>query len=199
MIKAIVFDAGGVMLDGNAEKFFKRCEKELGLKSAIEVDTTDPVGFCRGMQLGEKDPKDDLNDAFGGKLAEEKLKNVLTLFEEEWPQNPKMVELTKKLRQNYAVALLSNVEDIHVKRFKKEGFLELFDEVVLSNEVHLVKPDERIFKIMLEKLRLKAGECVFIDDKQKSVDTAARLGFKSFQFESVEQCERELKNLGVEF
>ena len=57
----------------------------------------------------------------------------------------------------------------------------LFDGGVASCEVHINKPDPRIYKALLEKYHLKAQESVFIDDRLDNVQAAFRLGFAGIQ------------------
>ncbi len=61
-------------------------------------------------------------------------------------------------------------------------FFELFDGIVVSGEVRLIKPDAAIFLHFLERYELTAGECVFIDDSPVNVAAARRLGFHGIDF-----------------
>ena len=197
-IKAVIFDAGGVLLDGNFPKFLQIVEKELGLKPVKDIAEEGGAIVGREMGLGHQTAADCLNELYGGKLSKEKHEKLLKVFEQEWPQNKKMIELAQELKKRYKVALLSNTEDIHSKRMRKEGFVDLFDEAILSNEVHLLKPEKPIYLLILEKLRVKAGQCVFIDDIEENTETAEKLGFKTILFKSREQCINELNNFGID-
>ena len=198
-IKAIIFDAGGVLLDGHGSRFIKNVEQELGVKAVHNPEEHGGAVFGRGMQLGQRDPKDQLNEVFGGNLDEKQVDRVVEIFEAEWPQDPKMVALAKNLRNKYKVALLSNTELTHVDLWKRNGFMDIFDETVVSNEVHLLKPDEKIYLLILEKLGLKGEECVFIDDILENTEAAEKLGIKGIQFKNIEQCKADLRKIGVEF
>ena len=55
-------------------------------------------------------------------------------------------------------------------------FFKLFEGIVVSGEEHLVKPDPRIFKVLLNRYNLKADECLFIDDSAKNIQAAQLLG-----------------------
>ena len=80
---------------------------------------------------------------------------------------------------------------------EEKGVYSHFDVVVLSYQVGLAKPQKEIFEHALKELRLKAGECVFIDDKIENIAAAKSLGFKAIHFKDAEQLASELKGLGV--
>mgnify|MGYP001529876171 CR=1 FL=1 len=74
----------------------------------------------------------------------------------------------------------------------------LFDGGVASCEVHINKPDPRIYKALLDKYQLKAGESVFIDDRLENVQAAFRLGFAGIQMkDSVGTLVRSLATCSV--
>jgi FMN phosphatase YigB (HAD superfamily) len=77
------------------------------------------------------------------------------------------------------------------------AFFEWFDDILLSGEVKLAKPDERIYTLFLERIGWQAEKCVFIDDSEANVVVARRLGFKAIHFESPEQLREALEQMGV--
>ena len=196
-IKAIIFDAGGVLLSGSGTRFLQTVEKELGLKAVKNPEEQNGAVFGRKMQIGQISPEEELDGVFGGNLEKKVLDRVVKIFEEEWPQDPEMVALAKKLGERYRVALLSNTEATHVSLWRKNGFVGIFDEVVVSNEVHLVKPDEKIYLLMLEKLGLQAEECVFIDDILENVEAAEKIGIHGIHFTGKQKMLQEFGKLGV--
>ena len=67
-----------------------------------------------------------------------------------------------------------------------------------SCEVHINKPDPRIYQALLDKYSLRASECVFIDDNLANVQTAFALGFAGIQMkESVGTLVRSLATCNV--
>ena len=87
---------------------------------------------------------------------------------------------------------LSSIE--HIER--KYSFWDLFDGVVISCRVRMVKPEEEIFKYLLDMYGLRVDETVFIDDTELNVNTALRLGFGAIKFDNPSQCEYELRLIG---
>ena len=76
-------------------------------------------------------------------------------------------------------------------------FLELLETIVLSGEVGLIKPDPRIFQLLLERTGRRAGDCLLIDDAPANIAAAAALGFQTIRFESPEQLRQELVRRGL--
>ncbi len=78
------------------------------------------------------------------------------------------------------------------------GVLDRFDGGVASCEVHINKPDPRIYQALLDKYGLKASECVFIDDNLANVQAAFTLGFVGIRMkESVGTLIRSLATCNV--
>lgn len=94
-------------------------------------------------------------------------------------------------------ALLSNSWGLDL--YPKKRFAELFDEVVISGEVGLRKPDRAIFELLLERLGLAAGACLFVDDHPGHLQTAAEMGMETLLHTSPERTIAELgERLGLE-
>lgn len=96
-------------------------------------------------------------------------------------------------------ALTDNVNEIvdHLK--SQYDFWPLFDGTIVSSELGCMKPHPEIFNHLLDQHNLSATECVFIDDMPHNLKGATSLGFSGIQFENADQCERELKSLGLSF
>ena len=93
--------------------------------------------------------------------------------------NEYTIEIAKKLKEKgYHIYVLSNMAAFTYEYFQEIDFFKLCDGIIISAYEHLVKPDEKIFKTLLDKYHLKAEECLFIDDDDtgKSFETANRLG-----------------------
>ena len=96
-------------------------------------------------------------------------------------------EALLKLRASgSSVYMLSNTNDAHMARIyekcfagKRENMLEYFDDLFLSNEMHLSKPSIEIFQEVIKRTRINPSESLFIDDIQKNLDAAAELGFNT--------------------
>ena len=77
----------------------------------------------------------------------------------------------------YRLYVLSNMSREFIDFLRRFPVYGLFDGEVVSCEEHTVKPEPRIYEILLERYDLTPSETLFIDDGQKNVDAAQRLGF----------------------
>ena len=111
----------------------------------------------------------------------------------------RMQTLVEQLKQRgYCVYYLSNIPEAVLDLLMHRDFEGLFDGGVASCEVHINKPDPRIYKALLDKYQLKAGESVFIDDRLENVQAAFRLGFAGIQMkDSVGTLVRSLATCSV--
>lgn len=72
------------------------------------------------------------------------------------------------------------------------GILQMIDRYVVSAQEHLVKPDPRLFRVLLERYGLKAEECIFVDDNESNVASANTMGMKGIVFHGAEELRKEL-------
>jgi len=76
-------------------------------------------------------------------------------------------------------------------------FLQSFDGAVVSAHERLIKPDPAIFHTLLERYGLEAGDCIFVDDSAKNIETARAVGMQAVHFVEPIDLRRELRALGV--
>ena len=108
-----------------------------------------------------------------------------------------LLSWTRSLRvAGFQTALLSNLHlrfSAHLR--SNSEWLQLFDHLIFSSEVRLLKPDPAIFLNCLEALRVKPEQALFIDDRGANVETAIALGIYAIKYESVPQLAKNLKAL----
>ena len=101
--------------------------------------------------------------------------------------------------QKYRLYLCSNIKQnaysVVSKRFPE--IFSLFDGIVTSGDCGYRKPDPQIFEYLLETYGLNPEQCIFLDDKQSSVQGAERLGITGIVFDDPERVRNQLKILGV--
>jgi HAD superfamily hydrolase (TIGR01509 family) len=132
-----------------------------------------------------------LNDLQGRTVSFEEIDGSATV-------NEAVVHIAERLKSNYRLALLSNAPSLFIRRLLRDLDLErLFDEIVISSEVGLVKPSPEIFELTLRKLGISAPDAIFIDDNKKHTEAAEEMGIRSVVFVSAGQLEDELNNLGI--
>jgi putative hydrolase of the HAD superfamily len=112
---------------------------------------------------------------------------------------PQTVELLRRLKtKGYPLYCLSNMHFASIEYLEQnETFWDVFDGRVISCRLNLCKPEAGIYEHLLRTYALEPEETLFVDDVQKNLDAAARLGMKTLRFENAAQCERELRARGL--
>lgn len=107
-----------------------------------------------------------------------------------------LIEVIRSYRKTHCVGLLSNAwDDLRDYLDNNLKILDIFDEVIISAEVGLMKPDRRIYELAAQKFNISLQEAVFIDDLSVNVKAAQEAGMNSFQFRSTTQTINELQRL----
>jgi epoxide hydrolase-like predicted phosphatase len=79
--------------------------------------------------------------------------------------------------------------------YDRSDWQEMFDAVVISGEVGMRKPEHEIFELVLDRIGLPAGECVFIDDMPHNVAAAAQAGLAGIVHRTFDETAGELEAL----
>ncbi len=186
MIKNIILDMGNVLLDFNPQAALEMLEipekahgflhKELfGGNEWIELD------------LGNTSV-DEAYESIKQRIPEEHHDSLQKCINE-WDICMLPVDGAKEFcdfvrASGYNVYVLSNAHKSFYRYFPRYFDLDFFDGVVVSADVHTVKPDVKIYEHLLNKYCLSAEECLFIDDRQDNVEGAIKAGMQAVQFKN---------------
>ena len=109
-----------------------------------------------------------------------------------------VVALAEQLHATYKIGLLSNSPSGFLRGLlQTHGLESYFDEIVISSEVGLIKPDPAIFQHMLERLQVAPNEAVFIDDNPANVAGAEAVGITGITYTDVTSLREALTRLGL--
>jgi putative hydrolase of the HAD superfamily len=187
MIKGIIFDCFGVLIH---------------------------VGFHEMYRRAGGDPQKD-NDFINDILAKTNSGNITTqdaqnliikkikITEKKWQEtiqktqypSEDVLDWVRILKKDFKLAILSNAgKGTLQQKFTKEQ-LELFDTIVVSAEVGVMKPDAKIYQITASNLNLEPGECLFTDDMAEYCKSAEAVGMKAIQFKNLDQFKQDSHEL----
>ncbi len=203
MIKNLVFDFGGVVLDINWQAAVEAFAA-LGLPGAEQaIDRYKQKGLFLDLEEGRADAS-----AFTAKLSEMAGRNlsyeeVETAWRAFFYEPPKArLELLEKLKCSHRMFLLSNTNPFVMgwacsERFTSAGkpLDHYFDAMFRSYELGKSKPSKEIFQIMIDAAPLDPAETLFIDDGRENIECAAALGFKTLHAGEGVDWEDTLKTL----
>lgn len=193
MIKNIVFDLGGVILNGKSQDVLdnlnisKELKKEIIEKFLNEVSKLD---FMDGT-IEECYSKSGLN-------LDEKTKDYVLHYYMHRKYNEDVLSLKDKLSKNYDIYILTNMNTEVTDYLKEVHVLDNVKGVIVSQDYHEVKPNEEIYNILINKYNLIPSECVFIDDNENNVNTAKRLNMNGFIYkDNFNELVFYLRKLGI--
>ncbi len=197
MIRNIVFDIGNVLVDFSWREHIAGCgfegetAKRLG-QAMMEHPVWNEID--RGVWSNEE-----LLQAFirNAPDLEQEIRVVFANLNTVVRLREGSCAWVRDLRQRgFRVYYLSNFSRrVRSEAAEKLSFLKEMDGGVMSCDVHLIKPDPAIFRVLFEKYDLNPEECVFLDDSVANVQTAESLGMAVVQVESQEQAKEELERV----
>lgn len=184
MLKAVIFDMGGVLLRTEDPLPRRRWEEQLGLVAGelAELFFNSEQGLA--AQRGEVDEESHWT-WFGKRLglSEEALGQCRHDFYAGDKLDQNLLHFVRTLRPRYQTALLSNAMS-GLRRMLTNLFpmMDAFDLIVVSAEERITKPDPRIFYRTLERLGCKPQEVLFIDDFAHNIAGARAVGMHTIHF-----------------
>jgi HAD superfamily hydrolase (TIGR01509 family) len=186
MIKALIFDCFGVLTTDSWRAFLDGLPPEADRQRARELNHQYDAGLIsREEFLGQ------VEEATGGRPVE-----VERLLDNEVVKNKQLLDYIRRLKKDHKIGLLSNIATNWIRdQFLEEAEQELFDEMILSFEVGMTKPDPRIFMLACERLRVGTHEAVLIDDIESYCEAARQEGLKAVVYRDFDQLKAELEPL----
>ncbi len=198
-IQAIIFDFGSVLVQMGNEAPRQALAEQLGVPLKALYRLIFDSETARRAMVGEltiEQHWQSVGEALGMPL--EALPAVKAQFWSADLVNHELVEYIRTLRPAYKVGLLSNawndLRHVMQERFHFDG---LFDDLVISAEVGLAKPDPRIFQLAVERLGVQPSEAVFVDDVLANAEAAQRVGLQAIHYQNNAQLFNALERLNV--
>ena len=189
-IKNIVLDIGGVFFDDSK----KNIEKLLGKNCDIIYKLAYGKSFKECL-LGNKKVNEHIESLSNYKEFED-LKYILSKknLSKSYPLIITNFEYIKTLKkQGYKLYLLTNItEDSYNYINDLININSTFDGGIYSYQEHIIKPDKRIYNLLINKYNLKRSETIFFDDKEKNVISAINQGISSYVFRSIEDIKNNI-------
>ena len=196
-VRAVIFDFGGVLARTEdriprtalAERFGLTYEEleaiVYGGETSLQASRGEiPVkehwqAVCDHLEFPPTEIRAFQREFWGGDVIDEKL-----------------IDYIRSLPPRFKVGLLSNAWSDMRKSLQEEwDILKLFDVVIISAEVGLIKPDPRIYQLAVEKLGVQPEEAVFVDDMRRNVEAAREAGLHAIRFTNRQEILDQLKTL----
>ena len=197
-IKNIIFDFGGVLVDWNPEYLYKKVfDNEKEMNYFLE-------NICTPQWNMQQDAGRSLAD--GTKILQDKhpdYKELIGLFYDRWEEMlgdaiEENVQVLHLLKQKYPIYGLTNwsAELIDIA-YDRHDFFSQMKGIVVSGDEKLIKPDPKLYQVLLDRYNLKASESLFIDDNLNNIEAARKMGFHTIRIAEGVDLEKEVKKMGV--
>ena len=201
LVKNIVFDMGGVLIDFNFDRTLKEYYPEKYHNIINELVFQNEV--WHRMDGGFERSEDVIKRVIPQLPAEtrELMTGMISDFYPYMPAVDGMADLIKRLKEaGYSVYLLSNATPRFFDRYLDIPALTLMDGYFISALYKLLKPQREIYEAFCNKFSLKAEECFFIDDMPQNIQGAKDYGMSGFVFKKdIQALEKALNDEGVDF
>ena len=189
MIRNVVFDFGGVLIDADLEAVL-RSFQSMGVDNISEyINLYRQNGLFLELEEGTKN-KEEFSEALramtGRDIPDEAIASAWLAIVER--VDPNKLLYLEELRKKYKLYLLSNINPYVFEWAETSAFSELgqpihhyFDKMFASYQLKMSKPSREIFEHVLRTAGIKAEETLFVDDGAKNVATAESMGFHTYQ------------------
>ncbi len=197
MVRNIIFDLGGVLLNIDFEHTFTAFDRLRGVTNdeLCELPATrnlfelpDVRRILQNFEVGILSPaqfRSKLCERVGLEIPDEQFDEAWNALLLDYPAE--RIELVQSLSQKHRTFLLSNTNAIHCEHYNRQlndrfgipSLGHLMEKAFYSFEMDCRKPDPLIYFKMLKEAGLKAEECLFIDDCEENLESAKRLGIQT--------------------
>lgn len=185
-IQAIIFDCFGVLATGTWQEFVDTLPPDIDRQAIHDLNHAHDAGI-----IGVDDFLYRIRDLTGHEP-----KRIEDVKDTDIKKNQALLHYIDSLQATYKLGILSNIaSDWVTSHLLTTEEQELFDEIVLSYQVGMAKPNPEIFRLTADRLGVALGACVFIDDMEDNVAAAKATGMHALQYRDLATLKTELQSL----
>jgi len=184
-VKAILFDLGGVLINLNYQKTVQAF-RDLGIENFEELySQAQQNNLFDDFETGKISSFHFINrllDLLPAGCNPNQVVSAWNAMILDFPLN--RLDLLEKLGNDYKLFLLSNTNDLHLEKVRRElkkttekTLESFFEKTFLSQEIKLRKPEPEVFLEVAKQIQLNPNEILFIDDSIQHINSAKNLGF----------------------
>jgi putative hydrolase of the HAD superfamily len=188
-IDFLIFDLGNVIIDIDYDFSIRELKKILPNEKHYLTADFFPSSFHKDYEKGmisSDQFRNAVRELYQENFSNEQIDHIWNSLLKDIPQE--RIDLVRNLNQDFGTAVLSNTNEIHILKFNEmlnaqtsiNGLSEMFDRVFLSHEMGLAKPDEAIYKAVINEIQVEPKRVLFFDDLLANLEGAKRVGLQTF-------------------
>jgi epoxide hydrolase-like predicted phosphatase len=198
---AVIFDVGGVLIDWNPRHLYRKL---------FDGDSDGAMErFLAEVCTPEWNLRQDVGRPFAEAVAELTGRfpdhaDLIAAYDARWEEmvpgaHDETIEIVRELKaRGTPLYCLTNfsTEKFPLMRRRFDVF-DLFDGIVVSAEIGMVKPDPAVYRYLVERFGLEAPSCLFVDDVEANVAAASSIGMQAVRYLSSRQLRHDLQMRGA--
>ena len=198
---SVIFDVGGVLIDWNPRHLYRKL---------FDVDSDGLMErFLAEVCTPEWNLRQDAGRPFAEAVAEltrcfPDYADLIAAYDSRWEEmvpgaHDQTVDIVRELKtQGTPLYCLTNFSGEKFPLMQRRfDVFDLFDGIVVSAEVGMVKPDPAVYRYLVQRFGLETSSCLFVDDAEANVEAAALIGMQAVRYLSSQQLRCELKMRGL--
>lgn len=199
-INTIIFDLGNVLINWDPNRLYKKIFSD-DEERAYFLDN-----ICTSDWNVQQDAGRTLEDATNLLLDQHpKYETEIRAFYGRWTEMiggpiQGTVDILNQLKKENKVrlyALTNWSNETFPYALENFDFLQIFEGILVSGDEKLIKPDTRIYELMMQRYNISPTKAVFIDDSEKNIEGAKAIGLHGLHFTESGKLRRELEGLGL--
>jgi len=188
-IDFLIFDLGNVIIDIDYDFSIRELKKILPHEKHHLTSSFFPSAFHKDYEKGmisSDQFRNAVRELYQEDFSNEQIDHIWNSLLKDIPQE--RIDLVRNLNRDFGTAVLSNTNEIHILKFNEmlkeqtsvNGLSEMFDRIFLSHEMGLAKPDEAIYKAVINEIQVEPNRVLFFDDLEANLEGAKRVGLQTF-------------------
>jgi len=207
-IKAIIFDVEGVLQIAKNKTYQTKLHTNMGVHEKISKKLKIPLDNYfdyldedYSLSIEGKLSKSKLLSNLSKRLnyPKEKLEKIYSkAYSRRYRKNRFLLRLAEKFKKRgFKIAILSDQWHLSSPALIPEKFYKIFNPIVTSCSAGVRKPNPKIYKILLKKLKTKPEESLFIDDREWNLPPAQKFGINTIWFTGNKTLKTQIKDFGI--
>jgi putative hydrolase of the HAD superfamily len=190
LIKAVIFDLGGVIMSGGYLAFLHhyclKCLTPIGKKKIEDLEHQVNLGNITEQQFYRS-----IRQVFGVHLTPKQMHQKIV---GKMQTNKSLIKFIPHLKKAKVALFTNSIGHMAIDVLHKRGVpvRKTFDKLFISSKIHLAKPDAESYQYVVKKFKIKPAQALMVDDRLENIVAAKKIGMQGIVFKNTAQFKREL-------